>query len=389
MGVYAEYLKTLGDFPSIELERKAQLRRISEERGGRGILVFASAFSKPNAPTAIEYADRIPFEDQVENIEGEEVDLLLESPGGLAEVAEDLMTMLRNRFKHVAVIIPGYAKSAGTIMAMAGDEILMEPSSALGPIDAQMTRDGRSISAHAAREGLIKIKKEVEKSGSLNRAYIPILQNISTGDIQGWENALEFSQRLVTNWLISYKFKTWKKHSKSGEKVTAEERKQLASHIASELCNHGKWLSHGRSIMIPDLEEMGLRITDYSTNPDLFDAIRRYFILLKMTFDNTNIYKVYETVESNIYRHMIPQSSTPPAQQVKKAQPGGALIEFECPNCKTVTQLDAKFDPKVSSPPGAVRFPTDNIFVCPACASRVDLSGLRGQIEAQMKKRIL
>jgi ClpP class serine protease len=46
--------------------------------------------------------------------------------------------MLHGKYSEVAVIIPGYAKSAGTIIAMAGDEILMDSISALGPIDAHL-----------------------------------------------------------------------------------------------------------------------------------------------------------------------------------------------------------------------------------------------------------
>ena len=94
---------------------------------------------------------------------GNEVDIILETPGGSAEIAEDIMKLLRNRFSAIGVIVPGTAKSAGTIMAMAGDEILMGPSSSLGPIDAQVFHQGKVFSADAFLEGLDKIKREVEE----------------------------------------------------------------------------------------------------------------------------------------------------------------------------------------------------------------------------------
>jgi ClpP class serine protease len=82
---------------------------------------------------------------------------------------------------------------------MAGDEILMGKTSALGPIDAQMIYPGtgKRFSADALLEGLEKIKKEVLDTGKLNPAYIPILQNISPGEIQHCENAQAFSRTLV------------------------------------------------------------------------------------------------------------------------------------------------------------------------------------------------
>jgi len=41
-------------------------------------------------------------------------------------VAEDIVHILREKFKSVSFIVPGQAKSAGTIMVMSGDEILMD-----------------------------------------------------------------------------------------------------------------------------------------------------------------------------------------------------------------------------------------------------------------------
>lgn len=197
MGIYTEYLDKSFDWPALQAERKKQLSRIAQSRGGRAILTFAAAMAK-DAPIAIDYDDRVPILDQISNLEGDKIDIILETPGGSAEIVEDIVEHIRNRFAEVAMIIPGYAKSAGTIMVMAGDEILMEPASALGPIDAQIIQGGKRFSAHAFLEGLKKIKEEIENQGHLNRAYIPILQNISPGEIQNCENALSFAKTLVT-----------------------------------------------------------------------------------------------------------------------------------------------------------------------------------------------
>ena len=126
MGQYAEYLTKLNSFGEIELERKKMLSRISQLRNNRDVLVFASDFSKNGAPIGIEYADLLAIQDQLENMSGEAIDIVLETPGGIGEVVEDIVGMIRQRYETVGMIIPGYAKSAGTIFAMAGDEILIE-----------------------------------------------------------------------------------------------------------------------------------------------------------------------------------------------------------------------------------------------------------------------
>ena len=160
---------------------------------------------------------------------------------------------------------------------------------------------GKTFSAHALLEGMNKIKKEVTETGSLNRAYVPILQNISPGELQHAENAFDFARDLVTDWLNRYKFKDWTTHSSTGQPVTPAERLERAQQIAEQLRDHGKWKTHGRSIKIDDLRAMKLKITDYSEDPALADAIRRYYTLLQMTFAS-NIFKIFETFKSQIVR---------------------------------------------------------------------------------------
>jgi ClpP class serine protease len=123
MGIYSEYLDMSLNWPTLQNERKKQLSRISQLRNDRAILTFAAAMSK-DAPVSIDYDDRVPLFDQISNLEGDKIDVILETSGGNAEVAEDIVRHIRNRFSEVAMIVPGYAKSAGTIMVMAGDEIL-------------------------------------------------------------------------------------------------------------------------------------------------------------------------------------------------------------------------------------------------------------------------
>jgi ClpP class serine protease len=53
-------------------------------------------------------------------------------------------------------------------MALGGDEILMGPMSALGPIDAQLNFEGKQFSADALLEGMQAIKDEAAATPRLN-----------------------------------------------------------------------------------------------------------------------------------------------------------------------------------------------------------------------------
>ena len=84
--------------------------------------------------------DAVFFGDLLHNIPSDHpVDLLLQTPGGDIDAAEKLISMVRNRVgsARLRVIVPDYAKSAGTLIALGADVVMMSDSSELGPIDPQ------------------------------------------------------------------------------------------------------------------------------------------------------------------------------------------------------------------------------------------------------------
>ena len=122
MGLYSEYLDGNWGIKEITKERKKQLQRIGEIRGGRDVLTFAADLNKGTAPIGINYKDLLPITDQLSNLTGGALDIILETPGGAGEIAEDIVKLLRAKYDDVAVIVPGSAKSAGTIIAMGADD---------------------------------------------------------------------------------------------------------------------------------------------------------------------------------------------------------------------------------------------------------------------------
>jgi ClpP class serine protease len=66
------------------------------------------------------------------------IDLLLHTPGGLVLASEQIAYALRDHPAKVTVIVPHYAMSGGTLLALAADEILMDPAAVLGPVDPQL-----------------------------------------------------------------------------------------------------------------------------------------------------------------------------------------------------------------------------------------------------------
>ncbi len=66
------------------------------------------------------------------------IDLIVHTPGGLALAATQIANALVRHKGPVRVIVPHYAMSGGTLLALAADEIVMDPNAVLGPVDPQI-----------------------------------------------------------------------------------------------------------------------------------------------------------------------------------------------------------------------------------------------------------
>ena len=66
------------------------------------------------------------------------IDIILHTPGGLVLAAEQIARALKRHPAKVTAIVPHYAMSGGTLIALAADEILLDENAVLGPVDPQV-----------------------------------------------------------------------------------------------------------------------------------------------------------------------------------------------------------------------------------------------------------
>ncbi len=124
---------------------------------------------------------------------------------------------------------------------------------------------------------------------------------------------------------------------------------------------------------------------DYSKNPELNEAIMKYYALLRMTFES-HIYKIFETIDSQIYRFIL---AGPPPIIKKQKKADAAFINFVCPNCKSRYQIQANLDKSVPLKHGSIPYPIDNdVFLCKNCNRETNLQPIRRQLEAQSGKKV-
>ncbi|HEX2293641.1 MAG TPA: hypothetical protein VHH55_10020 [Gaiellaceae bacterium] len=69
---------------------------------------------------------------------GRPIEIVLHTPGGLVLASRQIAAALLDHDGPVTAVVPHYAMSGGTLIALAADEIVVDRHAALGPIDPQI-----------------------------------------------------------------------------------------------------------------------------------------------------------------------------------------------------------------------------------------------------------
>ncbi len=397
MGYLSEYLQKINTHQWGIIQLKDELKKLIKEYNkvkDTQLLVYTAAVGKNIPGVAIEQNDFYFINDLLKNYNGKKLDIYLETPGGSGEATEEIVRWLRKKYQTINFIIAGEAKSAGTLMAMSGDEIYMTETGSLGPIDAQVMLGRMTISAHDYKEWIESKRKEAAKTNKLNPVDIAILSQITPGEISGIENSLYFAQDLVEKWLVTYKFKEWNITETSKKTVTEEMKKARAKEIARELTNHTKWRSHGRSLKLEDLTNIGLKINKIEDDNTICEIIYRIHAILRLIYETSTAFKLILT-ENNVFE----RNATParPIQNIPipivPNQVEVVNINFKCEKCGKERQMYCKFvnNEKIDQDmknKNIIKFPSDCKYKCD-CGHETDLLGLKNQIEMQFHKKIL
>ena len=116
------------------LVRLWQIRRAS----GRHILLMKHTQTDLFSQSMIETKTLYAVEKALKKFGGEPFDLILHTPGGEVFATQLLSTVLRAYPGRIRAIVPVYAMSGGTFLALSCDEILLGETACLGPVDPQV-----------------------------------------------------------------------------------------------------------------------------------------------------------------------------------------------------------------------------------------------------------
>ncbi len=124
------------------------------------------------------------------------LDVILQTPGGNIDAAYLNTKLIRYAAKSVNIIVPLFAKSAGTLMCLGGDSILMTTLSELGPLDTQIReeQDGSAPSYTSALNGFKALEQvQLHTIETLDIATKLIFQRSGMKIAKAFSLATEFS----------------------------------------------------------------------------------------------------------------------------------------------------------------------------------------------------
>ncbi|BAN90856.1 SDH family Clp fold serine proteinase [Aeropyrum camini] len=169
--------------------------------------------------------------------------LILHTPGGLVLAASQIARALKRHKGRKIVIVPHYAMSGGTLIALAADEIRMDPNAVLGPLDPQLSAGPTGPAVPAP--SVVKVAKMKGKDAQDTTL---IMADVA-------EKAIEEMREVITELLQ--------------DKVGVEKAREIAV-----LLTEGRW-THDYPITFERAKEMGLPVSD-EVPPEVYQLMELY-----------------------------------------------------------------------------------------------------------------
>ena len=266
-----------GDQAAFDTVRKKYVAELAAFTG-RDLIIYVSRWTQADSPpqlTMINDEDVQGFMEAVNGLRTENLDIMLHTPGGSAESTDAIVSYLRQKFKHIRIIIPQAAMSAGTMFACAADEIIMAKHSSIGPIDPQMVLQTplgvQAIAAHAITEQFERAQKEISANPAVLSSWLPMLNQYGPALLIQCKNQIEFGKQLVQNWLDNYMFKN--------------DTAKLGMKISEYLSHHGNFKTHCKHLNTEAAKALGLKIIELEQQAELQEKVLSVFHACLLTFN--------------------------------------------------------------------------------------------------------
>jgi hypothetical protein len=277
-------------------------------RSNRNVIFYASGFlQKPQTQAqllALTQEDIHGFMAVMHGMDFERgLTLILHTPGGVTNATETIVEYIRSKFPYVETIVPTFAMSAGTMISLATDLIILGRQSQLGPIDPQLVVNGSQISAQAVLDQFSEAKQNISEDQRLAHLWAPVLQKLGPSLLQEARYAVEYGQKVVAAWLNSYMFR--------GVADGTTKAQAVANHFGDA----SKHLSHGRRIGRDEVRGQGVNVFDLEDDQALQEAVLTAYHATTIMFERGPITKIVLAHNGKAWVKAIPVTAPAKSRQ--------------------------------------------------------------------------
>lgn len=231
----------------------------------------------------IVHDDEVQFRDLLHRIDdGEPIELLLHTPGGDIDAADKLIHMIHEKTGDASfrIVVPHLAKSAGTLMVLGADTVVMSDTSELGPIDPLVPiRDSAGTRSWVAAQHYLdayKTHSEALKLDPMDRPSEIMLNKLDPAVYEQCVKAKERARRLAEELLKQGMFR-------NGGNWTA---------TAGDLIDTEKWQTHSQVISSHDASVMRLKVALTDPDDSLWQRYWRLYCLQRLAIgDNEKLFE--------------------------------------------------------------------------------------------------
>jgi ClpP class serine protease len=233
--------------------RQLLIGDIEELTGRRLVVYFANRFRDDS----IINAGDVPYmAELLGDLDKAPTDLLLETNGGVTDATESLVSLIQSVVPDLRVIVVNAAKSNGTMICLAAKEIIMGPTSELGPIDPHL---------NAIPASILSEQPVAQQNYPLHR--------LATYAIKQTE---KLATSLLKNGMLA---------GKSDVKIKA---------VVDALSTKNVFFSHGSVIDHREAKQLGLSVRYLEPDDDIWQRLWLLHCMYAQDIVSQNLLKVFE-----------------------------------------------------------------------------------------------
>ncbi|KAE8763224.1 SDH family Clp fold serine proteinase [Georgenia thermotolerans] len=269
-----------------DILRRRYVKELSDYTG-RNVILYYSGWLEKEAlvrqgltGTEVNDSDKNGFMATIHKLDRSKgLDLLLHTPGGNVAATESLVDYLRAMFgTNIRVIVPQLAMSAGTMIALSAQTIVLGKHSSLGPIDPQIN----GIAAHGIVEEFEKARAEIAADASAIPLWQPVIAKYPPTFVGECQKAIDWANAMVKTWLQTGMF--------AGRSDAAA----AADAVVRELGDHALTLTHDRHINAERARALGLNVTMLEDDKELQERVLTVHHASTQTLGETAAIKIIE-----------------------------------------------------------------------------------------------